>query len=258
MHVKYLDSNHLNKENSAMAIKTFTIKLKRAEMIAPQVRHLAFEREGGEAFTFIPGQFVTIHFECEGKTIKRSYSLATNPRQTKLLEFAVGHFPGGPGTKLLFHIKEGDTLTTSGPAGRLILGDTLPKRYIFVSTSTGVTPFRTMLPELEDALAKDLKVILLLGVQRREDLIYSQDFIDLAKRFANFEFRAHYSRETGSEAYEYDGYVQRAFPQLQLDPQNDIVYLCGNPGMIDEAFAYLKQHGFDTKSVRREKYISSK
>lgn len=244
-----------------MAITTFTIKLKWAEMIAPQVRHLAFETEDGEPFRFTAGQFITIHFECEGKTLRRSYSLATNSKKSDLIEVAVGHFAGGPGTKLLFNLNPGESVVASGPFGKLTLPNENPKRYIFVATSTGVTPFRTMLPELEKRMTNDeLKVVLLQGVQRREDLLYGKEFIELANKFSNFDFRAHYSRENGlmAQPHEYKGYVQSAFTSLQLDPENDVVYLCGNPSMIDEAFTTLKDLGFDGKNVRREKYISSK
>jgi NAD(P)H-flavin reductase len=44
---------------------------------------------------------------------------------------------------------------------------------------------------------------------------------------------------------------------LDLDPENDIAYLCGNPDMIDQAFDRLTQKGFSPKNIRREKYISS-
>ena len=59
------------------------------------------------------------------------------------------------------------------------------------------------------------------------------------------------------KSHEYKGYVQHAFPDLTLNPQEDIVYLCGNPSMIDDAFTYLKDTGFTMQQVIREKYISN-
>ena len=47
-------------------------------MLAPTVRHMAFERADGTPFAFVPGQFVQIHFNyADGKPTKRSYSVAT-------------------------------------------------------------------------------------------------------------------------------------------------------------------------------------
>ena len=34
----------------------------------------------------------------------------------------------------------------------------------------------------------------------------------------------------------------------------DIAYLCGNPNMVDEAFALLKEAGLPIPHIRREKY----
>jgi NAD(P)H-flavin reductase len=52
--------------------------------------------------------------------------------------------------------------------------------------------------------------------------------------------------------------VQSHFDALGLDPASDVVYLCGNPNMIDEAVVNLKERGFTLKQLRREKYLSSK
>ena len=52
--------------------------------------------------------------------------------------------------------------------------------------------------------------------------------------------------------------MQTAFPELNLNPEEDVVYLCGNPSMIDESFELLKSHQFTTQHIIREKYISPK
>jgi NAD(P)H-flavin reductase len=50
--------------------------------------------------------------------------------------------------------------------------------------------------------------------------------------------------------------VQSSFPELDLNPEEDMVYLCGNPGMVDESFSDLKDRGFAIQRIVREKYIS--
>ncbi len=157
-------------------------------------------------------------------------------------------------------ILEGDIVSASGPYGRLILTEDLPKkRVILVATSTGVTPYRAMLKEfIPFFLEFDANVVLLEGVQTREQLLYGEEFLEFAKENPLFQFRAYYSRGPISLPHEYSGYVQSAFDDLNLDPENDTVYLCGNPNMIDQAFEALKVRGFTSGSVRREKYISGK
>ncbi len=242
-----------------MQISTFPIILEEAFMLSSYVKHFVFNVKKSPPFSYLPGQFITIHFEKGGKMLKRSYSIANVPTQNNRIEFAAGYVEGGPGSELLFNLKSGDQVNINGPFGRLILKDDMPKRYILVATSTGVTPYRSMLAELRQRLQinPDLKVIILQGVQKRSDILYLEEFIHFAQQFPQVSFRAHLSRASENlDAYEYSGYVQSAFPELALNPQEDLIYLCGNPGMIDEAFTYLKEHGFVIQHIIREKYIS--
>jgi ferredoxin-NADP reductase len=244
-----------------MSLQTFPLILKETYMITPTVRHFAFVREDASHFQFIPGQFITIHFEQNGKTLRRSYSVASIPARTEAIEFAASYIEGGPGSEFLFHLNIGDTLQASGPFGRLILReDEMPRRYVFVATGTGVTPYRSMLTHLGEQFVRHphLEVILLLGVRNREELLYGDDFIEFATTYPRFRFIPHYSRpsEASLALFERSGYVQTGFTDLALSPLEDVIYLCGNPNMIDQAFEQLRAIGFDTQRIRREKYIS--
>ncbi|MGF2339041.1 FAD-binding oxidoreductase, partial [Acinetobacter baumannii] len=90
----------------------------------------------------------------DGKNLKRSYSIANEPKKDNRIEFAAGYFEGGPGTELLYNLKPGDVIHINGPFGRLIFKDETPGRYILVATSTGTTPYRAMLNELGQRIEK--------------------------------------------------------------------------------------------------------
>lgn len=244
-----------------MTTQTFPFIVKESRMITPNVLHLGFAPASETPFDFIPGQFITIHFTLEDKAVKRSYSIASIPGRSPTIEIAASYFPGGPGTEYLFHLKPGDTVEVSGPFGKLTLREEAIRRYILVATGTGVTPYRAMLPEIEARLTQGLldQVVVLLGVQGRSELLYVNDFLHAAEQLKGFTFRAHYSRETADDLrpYEHKGYVQTGFNDLDLSAEHDIVYLCGNPKMIDDAFELLKSLGFESSKIRREKYISS-
>lgn len=243
-----------------MQINTFPITLERSFMITSKVKHFIFKCDIAPCFNYTPGQFITIHFKHEGKDLKRSYSIANEPGQNNQIEFAAGYFEQGPGTQFLYNLKPGDIINISGPFGRLVLKDELPGRYILVATSTGITPYRAMLGELRNRLEQNpqLRVVILQGVQRREEILYAEEFRNFARQYPQATFMPYLSRQTAEELQdnEHTGYVQHAFPKLDLKPQHDVVYLCGNPGMIDEAFNYLKEQGFAMQQIIREKYIS--
>lgn len=242
-----------------MAWKTFKVTLCETRMITPSVLVLTFERADGEALDYIAGQFINIHFEAAGQAIHRSYSIA-NPPGEKRFEIAVSPVAGGRATELLFGLTPGDTLDVSGPYGRFVLRDDEPCRYILAATGTGVTPYRAMLPELARRVAAGFTIEMLLGIWRREEALFADDFIAFADAHDNVNFRACYSRELPDDAlpHEHHGYVQRQIETLNPDPAGDIVYLCGNPNMIDDAVEMLRGREFATKQLRREKYLPAR
>lgn len=246
-----------------MPISTFPATLKKSMMITSKVKHFIIECSLMPAFQYEPGQFITIHFDYNNQSYKRSYSIANEPQKNNLIEFAAGYFANGPGTEFLFNLNINDPLHISGPYGRLILKeeqDSSLKRYILVATSTGITPYRSMLKELGKRLEQnpDLEVVIIQGVQRREEVLYFEDFSSFTQKYAKASFLSYLSRHPDDDlrSNEFMGYVQLAFPGLNLNPLQDIIYLCGNPGMIDESFNYLKEQGFALSQIIREKYIS--
>jgi NAD(P)H-flavin reductase len=243
-----------------MLVNTVPITLKESYMASPKVKHFVFSYPEPSVFDYLPGQFITIHFEHQGKSLKRSYSIANAPKQDSCIEFAAGYFSGGPGTELLFNLKPGDTININGPFGRLTLKDENPGRYILVATSTGITPYRAMIHELSQRMKQQptLEVVILQGVQKKEDILYASEFQAFAQNFAQVTFIPCLSKvpREDLEGNEHSGYVQHVFPELNLNSEQDVVYLCGNPGMIDEAFNYLKDQNFATQQIVREKYIS--
>lgn len=243
-----------------MPIHMFQFQLESSHMLTPNVKQFVMVNTEQPNFEYLPGQFITVNFEHQGKILRRSYSIANPPNDPNRIEFAASYVESGPGTEFLFNLKAGDPIQVTGPFGRLILKEEPPKRYIFVATSTGVTPYRSMIPSLKQRLEHDsnVSVVILEGVQKHEDLLYEQEFLTWAKMSPQVTFKAFLSREQYSGDHIYQGYVQQGFSDLNLNPAEDCIYLCGNPAMIDDAFALLKDQGFSSQQIIREKYISSK
>jgi ferredoxin-NADP reductase len=244
----------------------FPLRLIASRMLAPTVRHLEFERGDGKPFRFIPGQFIQVHFRYpDGTPTKRSYSVATiaEPQAAvERIEIAVSYVQGGAATALFAGLREGDSLEASGPFGRFCLMEKDQNaRYLLIATGTGVTPYRSMLPQLAGLFARrPLQVALLFGARNEQELLYAEDFERFAREHPNFLFVPCLSRSPRARPGPHDrrGYVQHALPDLHPDPGRDIAYLCGNPNMVDACFELLKGMGFPPAQVRREKYVSSR
>ncbi len=248
-------------------VQHFPLRLVSSRMLAPAVRHLDFARDDGQPLDFLPGQFIQVHFNYpDGTPTKRSYSLATMHDHAlgpgEAVEIAVSYVPGGAATALFEALDEGQQIQASGPYGRFCLnaGDT-NRRYLLIGTGTGVTPYRAMLPQLEQLLAaRDAEVVLLFGARTPAELIYGEDFYAFAAKHPRFRFVPCFSRELPADPHAdvRKGYVQEALAEFAPSAGHDIAYLCGNPNMVDAAFEALKQHGLPVAHIRREKYVSSK
>jgi NAD(P)H-flavin reductase len=226
--------------------------------LTPGVRKISFRLK--QPMSFKPGQFITLWLPYGDTILRRSYSLANLEKNTvKVIEIAVSAVPEGRATKILFALHPGDEVKLTGPFGRLVLPVEQKGRYILVGTGTGIAPYRTMLMELEELIQKNeqLSVLLLFGVRERQEACYLQDFIDFADRHKRFTYKLCLSRQDADSADEYAGYVQGALAEETLNPDQDLVYLCGNPAMIDETVKMLLAIHFPQRSIKREKYISS-
>jgi NAD(P)H-flavin reductase len=251
-----------------VAIQHFPLKLVGRRMLAPSVAHLSFTRDDGQPLDFIPGQFLQVHFHyADGIATKRSYSLATIHDHAmgpgEAVEIAVSYVAGGAATALFEGLAEGGHIDASGPYGRFCLmpGDS-NARYLLIGTGTGVTPYRAMLPLIEQQIIqRGLQVVLLFGARTPVELLYGEEFRAFAERHPrNFRFVPCLSREMPADAHPdaRHGYVQQFLAEFAPDPATDIAYLCGNPNMVDACFEALKGHGLAVPQIRREKYVSSK
>lgn len=245
----------------------FPIRLVDAKPLAPTVYHYAFLRSDGSALDFVPGQFIQIHFDyADGTPAKRSYSLATihdhklGPGEA--VEFAVSFVDGGRATALFQNLTIGDQISCSGPYGKFVLNERdANQRYLLIGTGTGITPYRSMLPQLAEVMARGVEVVLLQGARTREELLYDDDFMAFAAAQPNFKYYPCLSRErvdeTDSNVTFVHGYVQSVLPEVVPTAGQDIAYLCGNPDMVDACFGALKEYGLSTQFIRREKYVSN-
>ena len=247
-------------------IEHFKIKLVESRMLAPTVRHLAFERSDGAPFAFTPGQFVQIHFHYDdGKPTKRSYSVGTpvdGSGKAQRLELVVSYVEGGAATKLLENLQPGEEIEASGPFGRFcLMGDDANQRYLLIATGTGVAPYRAMLPHIEKLIVEQGRhFVLLYGARNEQELLYDAEFEAFARQHPEFTYHPALSRAARAVPHPNDrrGHVQDTLPEIEPRAEHDIAYLCGNPDMVDATFTRLKELGLPIKHIRREKYVSSR
>jgi len=94
------------------------------------------------------GQFVNLSVEIDGRMHSRCYSPA-NVEGSAQLELTIGHHDGGlVSTYLYERARRGMVVGLDGVGGDFVLPEQLPRRILFVSGGSGITPVMSMLRTL--------------------------------------------------------------------------------------------------------------
>jgi CDP-4-dehydro-6-deoxyglucose reductase, E3 len=235
--------------------RPYTATLVAAQPLSPRVRSLRFALSC-ERFDFSPGQFVSFVVPLPelGQDNVRSYSVASYPDGSNLVEIAVTHVRGGPGSTWLHGLAPGAEVNLSGPYGFFTLEQPPPAPLCFVATGTGITPVRPMLRRVFEA-GTDRDVTLIFGVRHEEDILYGDEFSALGARHPNFRFLPTLTRPAPSWTGG-TGRVQVHVDRLLVEPRRTDadVYVCGLRRMVDDVHARLKAAGWDRKKLHQERY----
>jgi ferredoxin-NADP reductase len=236
-----------------------TGKVIRIEQEAAQTRRFWIELSGMDSFDFQPGQFVTLDLPIHEKLNKRirSYSIASWPDGSNVLELVIVFLEGGAGTTYLFNeVRVGSELTLRGPQGIFTLPNPIQKDLFFICTGTGVAPFRSMSHHILNNNIAHREIYLISGCRHFEDCLYRQELEELAGQIPSFHYIPTFSREQASPLAR-TGYVHAIYEELcpkQESLRPALFFLCGWKNMIDEAKERIQALGYDRKSIHQELY----
>ncbi len=221
------------------------------QQLSPTVRQFRISYAWSDQF--IPGQFVMLDLPIEAKFTTRSYSIASAPNSEGWIELCIVQKPGGPGTAFLFsQVTEGTLLQVSEPQGKFVLTDT-DSPICFIATGTGVAPFRAMIQEnLKKNGALDTPITLVFGNRFAHDILYHEEWENLAATDPNFTFIPVLSRDENWEGPR--GYVHEHYLPIAEANNTYHFYLCGWTNMVREAKNKLKSLGFSRKQLKFELY----
>lgn len=206
-----------------------------------------------EKFEFKPGQFVTLDLPIHEQRNKRwrSYSIASMPDDSNIIELIVVHLETGVGSKYIYeHFKVGSTLTLRGPQGVFVLPP-LDKELFLICTGTGIAPFRSMMHYVRHHNIEHQPIHIIFGTRTQDDLLYADEMKQLVNDVPRFHYHPVLSREQWQG---HTGYVHQVYEQLCVTRQSATFMLCGWRPMIDEAKQRLLSMGYTSKDIHIEIY----
>jgi ferredoxin--NADP+ reductase len=217
----------------------------------------------GEPTPFEPGQYMTTGVFADGKLWQRPYSVASPPRDAGSAgyELYVRLVPIIRFTTLLWRLPIGHRMRMIGPKGKFLLEPNDRRTHLFISTGTGIAPFMSMIRE---ALAerRPRKTVVLHGCSYVEELGY-RDELETWQRDKTYPltYVPTISRPNDPRNAGWTGRTGRAehvvhdvCRDLDLHPEQTVVYICGNPDMILNAESVLMDGGFPEFHVKKELY----
>jgi ferredoxin-NADP reductase len=233
--------------------KRMRLRVKDIVQTTPTTKTFRFERTDGPLPPFRAGQYVNMSVDVDGVLTSRPYSIASPPG-SDYLELTVRDRPGGfVAPYLLNEVKVGDELETTGPSGSfyhepLIDGDDL----VFLAGGSGITPFVSI---IRDAIQRKcpLKMHLLYGSRKLDDVIYAGELNDLARQ-PGFK----YTLVISEPPPDYTGLAGFLDAKLIRDQIGSMAgktfFICGPNVMYDFCLAALQELGVPRHKIRREVY----
>ena len=216
---------------SEAPIKSLPCRVERLLPLAPDVMAVFLRTPAIEPLTFQPGQYIDVMLT-NGR--RRSFSIASPPHDSALIEIHVRRVAGGEFTESVFTtMKPKALLRIEGPIGQFIYRDDAARRAVLIAGGTGFAPIKSMLRHaLENGSKRTLHFF--WGARRPADLYEHALAEEWARRYPNLTYRPVLSHAEPGDAWQgATGWVHESALAQEHSLVNAVVYASGPPAMID-------------------------
>ena len=199
---------------------------------------------------FIAGQYTKVSLSINDQEVARPYSFVNSPNED-ILEFYSVSVPNGPLSTAMQKLKEGDNINI-GPKGNgfLILNEIpITENIWMLATGTAIGPYLSIL-KTKDSWTKFKKVVLVHAVRYEKELTYQDTIRDIKDQYGDrFIYISYVSREKtntslrGRIPKDIGNGVLEKEANIQMNPNNTHVMICGNPAMLKDTTVELKKIG---------------
>jgi CDP-4-dehydro-6-deoxyglucose reductase len=193
-----------------------------------------------ESLRFQPGQYLDILLD-GGR--RRSFSIASPPHDSELLELHVRRVAGGGFTEHLFGaLPVGSLLRIEGPIGQFVYEET-PAPLLMIAGGTGFAPLKSMLRHvLEGGI--DRPIHLYWGARHSHDVYEEELVLGWARKYPQLRFTAVLSEATETKAPHHRlGWVHEAVLADHANLELFDVYAAGPPALVEAIRATFPRHG---------------
>jgi ferredoxin-NADP reductase len=194
-----------------------------------------------------PGQYLRLGVEVDGRHHWRAYSLTSQPGRA---DGCISITPklvrtGAVSPFLCERLRPGAIVRLGGVEGAFTLPDPPPRRLLFVSAGSGITPIASMLRSLavRNALGD---VVHVHSTRASEQFVFARELRELAHRHPGYRLHEWISSEHGRVAPD-------RLDELCPDWAERETFLCGPSGLLEAMAAHWAAAG-DTRRLHIERF----
>ncbi|WP_417452601.1 FAD-binding oxidoreductase [Kiloniella sp.] len=220
------------------------------------VKTFCFQTTDNSWFRYLPGQFITIELEIDGKLVLRTYTLSSSPSRPLSISITVKANKDGYASQWLHeNLKEGDKIKAHGPAGLFTLHNHLADKYLFISGGAGITPTLSMTRWLFDQ-GTHTDVHFIHCARTPSDIIARRELESMSARVS--DIKVAYACEEPDPYGAWTGYTGR-LNQLMLelispDYQDREIFCCGPGPFMQAVRDILNTAGFNMDQYHEESF----
>ena len=224
--------------------------------ITHDVRSFHLEPVGDHAFTFDPGQFITLQLEIDGERLARCYTISSPPTRPHLISITVKRVVGGPVSNWLHdNVTTGSRIVAQAPLGAFTLTSKPAGKYLFLSAGSGITPVMSMTRTLYD-LGSDADVLFVHSARTPADIIFRRELDAIAAVMPNIRVLHVCEGDYPSERWTgLRGRLSTAMLQaIAPDLGERETYVCGPAAYMASVRRILDEVGYDMSKHHEESF----
>ncbi len=152
--------------------------------------------DGGKIpFAYSAGQFLRLTLQIDGKSVGRSYTIASPPTRDAYVELSIKREENGQVSRYLHDkLMTGGTVSVSGPSGRFTFDSKGETAVLLIAGGVGITPVMSILRDLTDRCWQG-QIDLVFSVRSRDDVIFAAELDFLASRHPNLHVHKTITRD---------------------------------------------------------------
>lgn len=186
-------------------------------------------------------QYTLPHDDPDDRGIMRFFTVSSAPHEkTVMITTRYAGEKSSTFKKALFSMEKGQNISALPPRGEFVLDD-FSKSYVFVAGGIGITPFRSILLDLEYRKKIEDLQIFLLYANNDEMIVFKDEFDVLANTSSSFKVRYIINPEMISLEL-----IKVAIPFYS----ERTYYISGPPGMVKAVEDSLLADGIDEGQIK--------